>query len=732
MNINDIKSFRNDAAKLIADGSLHEAFAMMRSFSEGGMNWEITSAIDRLEQNYAYMLRYMMQGIDDPGRGAIYKGIVAEARDIVDMLARSAYMKENPTLYYNTLRSLSLRRAETISGLAAQYKAELQRLDMDFDNIGDSQRTKVAEQMLCGLFNRVWVTHPISSEDFATVKSMVLAQSLPLHARCALVSAVTLGVLEFYDVRRFELLIQVYIESCEAEVSIRALVGFLVAMFRYRRRNMPRSLADTLAAAKEMPAWQSDLKAATIEFMRTRDTERISSKLQNEILPTFTKISPEIKDKIGEGNINMESLMEGGNPEWESLLANSGVGDALREMSEIQADGGDIYMSSFSSLKHFPFFNDVANWFLPFYGTHSAVAVTDDFEGTLSSTLKRLPFLCDSDKFSIMLSLGSLPAPHLNSMIQAMDAQSSQYQEMLSELDKADATARRKVLLNDYVRNLYRFYRLFRRKSEFFNPFAHNLNLLEVEPLADGFSDTETLSVIAEFCIKHRFWSKACSLLKKVDSISEPDASRAQKIAFCLDNMGEYAQAISYYEEAEMLGDAGAWLMGRMARTFRRLGKPLRAIDYYKRLLEITPDDVAFIIELGNTLLEANKADEAEPHYFKALYLAPENASARRGLAWTQFLGGKFEAADASYSLLLADEENIIAEDFLNAGHTARVRGEMSRAIGLYRHYADRCEGGAKALLDALAADNRWLVGAGIDTSQNKLIAEALLYGIDN
>ncbi len=728
MNINDIKNFRSTTARLIAEGSLHEAFSTMRSFSEGGMSWEVTSAIDRLEQNYAYMLRYMVQGIDDPGRGAIYDGIVDEARAIADILARSAYMRENPTLYYNTLRSLNLRRAETISGLLAQYKVELQRLDMDFDNIGDPQRTRAAEQLLSDFFNRVWVTHPLSTEDIAAIKSILLSQNLPLHGRCAVVSALTLGVLEFYDVRRLELLLQVYIEDAEPEVAIRALVGFVVAMFRYRRRSVPRSLMDTLAAAKEKPEWQPDLKAATIECMRTRDTDRLSSKLRNEILPKFSQMPQELKDKLGESHIDMQSLMEGGNPEWDALLSNSGIGETLREMSEIQAEGGDIYMSSFSNLKHFPFFNDVANWFLPFYGTHSAVASADNYEGTLSNTLNRLPFLCDSDKYSVMLSLGSVPAAQLNTLTQAMEAQEAQFHDMLSEIDKADKMTRRKGMVNNYVRNLYRFYRLFRRKGEFFNPFAHNINLLEVESLADGFSDTETLTVIAEFCVKHRFWNEACSLLKKIDSISEPDGARAQKIAFCLDNMGEYAQAISHYEEAEMLGDAGAWLLGRMARTFRRLGKPLRAIDYYKRLLELTPDDVPFIVELGNTLLEANKPDEAEPHYFKAIYLAPESASARRGLAWSQFLNKKFDAADASYAQLLKDEENIIDEDLLNAGHTARARGEIGRAIGLYRRYADRREGGVDVLRKALASDSRWLP----DAEYNNLIVEALLYSIDN
>ncbi len=730
MNVNDIKAFQSSTAKLIREGSLHDAFAAMRSFSEGNMTWEITSAIDRLEQNYAYMLRYMAQGVEDPDQQTIHQGIADEARAIADLLTRRALLSATPSLYYNTARSLATRPGETIAALIAQYRNEQRRLANDFESIADPRRTRTSEQIARYIFDRIWTTHPLSAEDISATKELLLSSSMPDHLRSAAASALALGAMEFYDVHRLELLLQTYIESDNAEVGLRALVGFLMLMFRYRRRSVARSLADTLAVAKEQPSWQYDLKAATIELMRTRDTQRISDKLSKDILPTLSKIVPKIQDISDQGSINPESLMEGGNPDWEEFLERDGINDKLREMSEIQAEGGDIYMGSFSHLKQFPFFNDVANWFLPFYPEHSLVAEADNFEGSVSRLIERMPFLCDSDKYSVMLSLASVPQSKRDAMTGAMNLETDQMREMLSEVEKASAATARKSIINNYVRDLYRFHQLFRRKGEFFNAFAHVVNLLEINLLADDFTDVETLTVIAEFCIRHGFWPDACSLLKRIDSLADPDSSRAQKIAYCLDRMGEYVEAISYYEEAEMLGGSGEWLMGRMARTFRRIGKHQRAIDCYKRLLEAKPDDVATVVELANTYLDARQPAEAERCYHQASYLDEGNATARRGLAWSLFLNRKFEAAAAVYDKILADDP--VSEDYLNAAHTARARGNMGNAIGLYLRYVSAESGDVEALLKALASDNRWLVDVGVDVSQNKLITEAVLYALSS
>ncbi|MDE7154851.1 MAG: hypothetical protein K2N79_01010, partial [Muribaculaceae bacterium] len=61
------------------------------------------------------------------------------------------------------------------------------------------------------------------------------------------------------------------------------------------------------------------------------------------------------------------------NPEWMEVLEKSGVADRLKEMTEIQEEGGDVFMSTFSNLKNYTFFNEISNWFLPFPAESSGV-----------------------------------------------------------------------------------------------------------------------------------------------------------------------------------------------------------------------------------------------------------------------------------------------------------------------------------------------------------------------
>ena len=48
------------------------------------------------------------------------------------------------------------------------------------------------------------------------------------------------------------------------------------------------------------------------------------------------------------------------------MMERSGLAEKLKEMSEIQEEGGDVMMGTFEHLKTFPFFSEPANWFLPF------------------------------------------------------------------------------------------------------------------------------------------------------------------------------------------------------------------------------------------------------------------------------------------------------------------------------------------------------------------------------
>lgn len=719
-----IKDFNRRTASLIAEGKLHEALDALRAAAESHRWPDAAAQVERLRQNYSYMLGYFAQGAADPGRDRVIADIKEQARAVADLMLRRELMADDAALYFNTARNCSVRPAETIASLIGDYRAEERRLNGDFDTIADPGRRRRAEQLMSDLFARVWTTYPLDKADSEALLDFLTAPGSRPAAASMAASALAMGLMEFYDPARIELLLRVYMQSESDEVALRSLVGFLIAAFRYRRRPLPQRTADVLAAAKETPSWRDDFKTAAMELLRARDTERISRKMREELYPTLMKLQGGLQEKIGQGDLDLESLAEGGNPEWEELLSRDGLGDKLKEMTEIQADGGDVFMSTFAHLKRFPFFNDIASWFMPFHDEHTEVARLDGLDGSLGTLLQGMPILCDNDKFSVALSLASLPEGQRKAALDTMRLQGDQAREMLSEMAKADPNGRRKNIINKYVQNLYRFYNLFRRKGEFFDPFGHMINLLEVESVASGFDDVETLEVIGEFSFRHKLWTEAARILSKVDSLSTPDASRSQKIGYCYECQGDTAAALSRYEEAELLDGGSRWTLRRLAATWRRAGRPEQAVVCYRRLADMLPDDFTTTLNLAYALTEAGDMEEAEAQFHKAAYHDPESAAARRGLGWTQFVNRKFDAAAESFAFVIARDGR--PTDYLNAGHVARARRCVPEAINFYKLSMLSADHTPDRLLATLAADAQWLEKAGVDPDENLLYVESI------
>ncbi len=318
-----------------------------------------------------------------------------------------------------------------------------------------------------------------------------------------------------------------------------------------------------------------------------------------------------------------------------------------------------------------------------------------------------MPLLCDSDKYSVVLSIAQMPDQQRHSAFGAMRAQSDQAAEMLDNLHAGDPRAARRDILNKYIQNLYRFHTLFRRKGEFFDPFAAGIDIFDLAPLADGFDDTDTLRTAGEFALRHRLWTEAARLLEHVDRLSDPDARRAQQIGYCYESLGDTDRAISRYDEAELLDPASCWTLRRLAAAWRRKGRPDKALPYYRRLADSLPDDFRTTLNLAFALTEAGRYDDALQQFHKAAYYDPDSLQALRGLAWTQYITRRLDRAAESYRRIIDTDPR--PADYLNAGHVARALGDTPAAIDRYRSYMRAADITPDRLLADLDRDAQWL-----------------------
>lgn len=79
--------------------------------------------------------------------------------------------------------------------------------------------------------------------------------------------------------------------------------------------------------------------------------------------------------------------------------------------------------------------------------------------------------LCNSDKYSFCLSLAQVPESQRDLMMGQFSAENAAVQEMeKEELMKKEIS--RENISNRYIQDLYRFFKLYIRRTEFTDPFA--------------------------------------------------------------------------------------------------------------------------------------------------------------------------------------------------------------------------------------------------------------------
>ena len=672
-----------DIERLLSDGRVNEALDLIdNSAATLGAIAEIRSATARLRESYGLMTHYALKLMPDPSRAELYAGILDSVRSLADELHRRSRVEDAPTLYFNTLRYQQTSRDITIAALLGEYHRVNRRLQMamlteDVERAG-REFTRRGEDLEKRIFNLIWTTHPLTVDDAAAIGNIFSDPSLPVHFKALCISALMMGQLEYYDERRLRLLMDAY-GSDDASLSVRSLCSLLIVMSVQRGRPFSPSLMRRFDAMCENPRWPSDVRMAMLQFIRTRDTERIGKKLTDEVIPEMMKLRPEI-EKLGETPLDPESFEE--NPEWAELLDKSGIADKLKELQELQEDGGDVMMATFSNLKTFPFFNDMPNWFMPFHSSHSVIAESDDASvRMLGDVVGAAPMLCNSDKYSIMLSLSHVPAAQREMMASQLKAHSAQMAGM-SFGELATSAKDREAIARAYVQDLYRFFRLFRRKGEFSDPFATTLNLVTHPRLAEVFDDADSLQLVGEFYFKHQHFGDAFDIFRMLSEKMPPSSELFQKMGYCRQMSDDLGEAIRYYEQSELLNSESVWTIRKLAVCHRQMKNWKDALAYYRRLERHSPEDAGVAYNIGLCEMKLGHFDRAIPCFYKVEFIRGESDRSSRPLFECHLMQRNLEKARKYCDLVMG--RSPLANDYLFAGMLDIKENSLAAAVSRF------------------------------------------------
>ena len=228
---------------------------------------------------------------------------------------------------------------------------------------------------------------------------------------------------------------------------------------------------------------------------------------------------------------------------------------------------------------------------------------------------------------------------------------------------------------------------MFRRLGGLKNPFDRIIDFKGLIDLDIGNNDTEIINLISEFYFKRNYYHEALPLLELSGERTDADSLTWEKIGYCRERTDNLRGALDAYTRAELLDEASPWLLTRLADVNKKLDNYKAAAFYYERLTGLDPEKISNLLNLADMLVKDNRPSEALTKYQQALYYHPSDVRILRAVAWTELSAGNYDKSQDYYSQILLTDPK--ASDYLNAGHSALLSGNIRTAIDFYKNAID-------------------------------------------
>lgn len=346
MTLQEINKSYNRIVGSLDSKELKNAFDSLQALIAGSREYSFQDKLNELQDTYKYMLRYRIEGAKDPMQEQIYNNLQASTYELADSVKQKALAVESPLSYYSRRRSLNIQPPLTYKQLHDQLLLEY-----------EAGKHKESDAFNILIFNKIWVSSFLKREEAEDIRGMLRDNALPFTTGSQIVSALMLGLQEAFDKEKILLLFDAASHPDE-EIKVRALISILITLYTYRKRTqLYPQIANRLAALAETPGFTKTVRTIILRFILARETEKITRKLQDEIIPEMLKLSPKLSKKINLNELTPEDLTGNEmNPEWESFFSDSTLGKKMVEFGELQQEGADIMHSTFVHFKKLPVF----------------------------------------------------------------------------------------------------------------------------------------------------------------------------------------------------------------------------------------------------------------------------------------------------------------------------------------------------------------------------------------
>jgi tetratricopeptide (TPR) repeat protein len=707
---------------LLSVKRLKEAMTDLRPMliTSGVNSW--IEELEQIDSTYQVMLEYTVKGIQDPERQKVYRKIVVGLYELNDRV--SEYLLTKMSTQYVHVRKRIFRDDPGLESFIQSFLSEPDRITpSDPEYLRDLSR----------LFHMIWLSDEFHDREVQLVEKVKFSATLTVPEKAILVTALNFSVLRYFDKRKFELLFE-FFDSTDEELRQRALIGLMLAFYRYDARLVYYpAIRGRFLLMDEYPNFKKMVQEVIMQLIRGRNTDQLSKRMQEEILPEMLKLSPQIRNKLDLDLLMGESLSDEENPEWKEIFDDApGLKDKMQELSEMQMDGDDVFIGTFQMLKGFPFFRHLINWFFPFTTNHPEILALQEtgdlawMKGFLDSVDKSF-YLCNSDKYSICFGIRSMPSDMQKFLSDGLHAEAEQMKEVLDGDELLDPLQQSRRVIRQYIQDLYRFYRFYPDKQGFDDLFSWKLDFYRKEFYRDLFvGDKEILYSLAGFYLQKKNYRDAAEAYGILEQAGDMSAEVLQKLGYAWQKTGNYQKALDYYLKADLLLSENLWNLKKIGLCYRYLKQPELALPYYRQAELQDPNDLKTEISIGHCLLDLQDYEGALKSYYKVEYLMPANYKVWRPLAWCSFVMGRYEQARKYYDKLIEREPT--HHDLISLGHLEWCEGKRNEAIECYRKSLAAGKIDFDEFLAIFDQDRDQLLKQGIDPEEMPILLDRLRY----
>ncbi len=246
----------------------------------------ITEFLDELHDvrdDYDRMADSLSQGQRDPSGGKLYASLLKRTYRLYNNVRLSSIIRKYPVLTYCRKAAEKTVGEGDVASVKASLEGFVQDLAMQTLFSGDSQEAAIAgiyakhQRYMDALFGHILVSWQWTSKMRTEYAELLASPTVDQNDGMLIVSGVTLSLMQVYDVNKWMLLHDVYMNNPSQQLRQRALVGMVLTVPDMRSEKLFGEVENAITGMMEDADRRKELLFGKCQDGQQRDTTRHSS-----------------------------------------------------------------------------------------------------------------------------------------------------------------------------------------------------------------------------------------------------------------------------------------------------------------------------------------------------------------------------------------------------------------------------------------------------------------------